>query len=29
MVPVPAADYIIMVTYYRALFLIADGFLKK
>jgi uncharacterized membrane protein YhhN len=29
MVPVPAADYIIMVTYYLALFLIADGFLKK
>jgi uncharacterized membrane protein YhhN len=29
MMPVPAADYIIMVTYYTALFLIVYGFLKE
>jgi uncharacterized membrane protein YhhN len=29
MMPVPAADYIIMVTYYLSLFLIVYGFLKE
>jgi uncharacterized membrane protein YhhN len=29
MMPVPAADYIVMTTYYLALFLIAYGFLKE
>jgi uncharacterized membrane protein YhhN len=29
MVPVPAVDYIVMITYYLALFLIVYGFLKK
>jgi len=29
MMPVPAADYLVMITYYLALFLIVYGFLKK
>ncbi len=29
MVPVPAVDYIVMVTYYLALFLIVYGFMKE
>ena len=29
MMPVPAADYLIMITYYLSLFLIVYGFLKK
>jgi uncharacterized membrane protein YhhN len=29
MMPVPAADYIVMITYYLALFLIVYGFLKE
>jgi uncharacterized membrane protein YhhN len=29
MMPVPAADYLVMTTYYLALFLIAYGFLKE
>jgi uncharacterized membrane protein YhhN len=29
MMPVPAADYLVMVTYYLALFLIVYGFLKE
>jgi uncharacterized membrane protein YhhN len=29
MMPVPAADYIIMITYYLALFLIVFGFLRE
>jgi len=29
MVPVPAVDYIVMITYYLALFLIVCGFLKE
>jgi uncharacterized membrane protein YhhN len=28
MMPVPAADYIVMITYYLALFLIVYGFLR-
>lgn len=29
MMPVPAADYLIMITYYMSLFLIVHGFLKE
>ena len=29
MMPVPAVDYIVMITYYLALFLIVYGFLKE